>query len=73
MNLNSGKNEDLLGELVGNLGAAFNKKLGRILDVSASNQINAKSGKTTKIISLAPNSGPNSTFVKNKDGTVTFS
>ena len=33
------------------------------------------SGKTEKIISISPgaSSGPNSTFVKNKDGTVTYS
>jgi len=75
LSLNSAKNEDLSGELVGILSSAYSKKMGRNLEVLASNRLTARSGKTEKIISISPgaSSGPNSTFVKNKDGTVTYS
>jgi len=75
LSLNSSKNEDLSGELVGILSSAYSKKMGRNLEVLASNRLTARSGKTEKIISISPgaSSGPNSTFVKNKDGTVTYS
>ena len=48
--------------------------MGRNLEVFASNRLTAKLGKAEKIISISSGaSGTNSTFVKNKDGTVTYS
>jgi len=74
LSLNSSKNEDLCGELVGILSSIYCKKMGRNLEVFASNRLTARSGKAEKIISISSGaSGANSTFVKNKDGTVTYS
>ena len=74
LSLNSSKNEDLCGELVGILSSIYSKKMGRNLEVFASNRLTARSGKAEKIISISSGaSGTNSTFVKNKDGTVTYS
>ena len=74
MSLNSPKKEDLSGEIVGFLNSSYAKKMGRNLEVFASNRLTARSGKAEKIISISPGaSGHNSTFVRNKDGTVTYS
>ena len=73
LTLISKKNEDLVGELVGVLGSAFAKKLGRPLNVMSANLLRARSGKQVKMISVpAGASGPNATFVKNKDGSVNY-
>ena len=67
------KNEDLTGELVGILSSAFKKKLGRNLDIQSSNALSYKSQKSNKTIMISNGaSGPNSTFIKNKDGTVSY-
>ena len=71
--LNSLKNEDLTGELIGILSSTFTKKLGRKLEVLASNNLSYKSQKNNKTVVVSTGAtGPSSTFAKNKDGTVTY-
>ena len=73
MSLNSAKAEDLSGEVVGILASNYTKKIGRNLEVVASNVLRARSGKTMKPVTVYGLTSHNATFVKNKDGTITYS
>jgi hypothetical protein len=72
MSMNSGKSEDLSGELVGVLAASYEKRMGRNLEIVTSNVLRARSGKNIKPITVLGLAGPNATFVRNKDGSVVY-
>ena len=72
LSLTSKKNEDLTGEAVGVLCAHFSKMMNRPLPVSVSNELKAKSGKKSKVVSVQA-AAADTGFAKAADGGILYS
>eukprot|EP00095_Tigriopus_kingsejongensis_P004033 maker-scaffold5_size1054832-snap-gene-3.11 protein:Tk04033 transcript:maker-scaffold5_size1054832-snap-gene-3.11-mRNA-1 annotation:"hypothetical protein CAPTEDRAFT_167519" len=72
LSLQSKKGEDLTGELVGILADHYLKMLGRPLTVKVSNQMEAKSGKRCKVVSVQTAASDGGEFAKSANGGIIY-